>query len=239
MSKYFLPVLLVLGVFVFTSTPSMSDDNLINACVNKKTGTMRIISDSSKCKNTENPISWNKTGPQGIQGPQGPQGPQGIQGLNGIQGVQGPPGIGAIQVYDSDNQFIGMSALVQNGNTPIIFIPSLKKLAMVEEPSGELVSYLTHSWPGGGVYLYYEDSDCSGTPYINTDNIDAAYYIHHATGEYHKYYVLDPSVRQFTFNGYKSDGVNCQPIVTTINGMPATEVQLPFVTPVVVPFLFK
>jgi len=89
-------------------------------------------------------------GPQGEQGEEGPQGQQGEAGADGIDGLhcwdlngnrvcdlstedknndnqcdvsdcQGQPGIGAIQVYDANGQYLGINA---SGG---IYIPSLEK----------------------------------------------------------------------------------------------------------------
>jgi hypothetical protein len=52
-----------------------STSNTIRACANKTSGALRI---ASRCKSTENTLSWNKvgpTGPRGLRGPIGPQGP--------------------------------------------------------------------------------------------------------------------------------------------------------------------
>ncbi len=90
-------------------------------------------------------------GPQGPPGEVGPEGPQGIAGLDGIDGLhcwdlngnyacdlpdedknddeecnvsdcQGQPGVGAIQVYDANGQYLGIHA-----SSDGIYIPSLEK----------------------------------------------------------------------------------------------------------------
>jgi formylglycine-generating enzyme required for sulfatase activity len=48
----------------------------INACVNNRDGTLRIVA-NPVCKKTETLLTWNIMGPQGEQGPQGPQGEPG------------------------------------------------------------------------------------------------------------------------------------------------------------------
>jgi hypothetical protein len=71
------------------------NNSTYSSCANKKTGAMRLISTSKKCKTTENKFTWNwrgTTGPQGPQGAQGPVGQQGPQGEQGPAGEQGPQG---------------------------------------------------------------------------------------------------------------------------------------------------
>jgi hypothetical protein len=69
-------------------------DGVINACVNRITGAMRIITHApaSRCRVGEYPLSWNLIGPQGPAGVQGATGLQGPIGLTGAQGEQGTPG---------------------------------------------------------------------------------------------------------------------------------------------------
>lgn len=73
---------------------------VINACVDNKQGTLRIVP-TSACKSSESPLSWNQAGPQGPQGiagvagtmgPPGPAGPQGPIGSAGPAGDTGPAG---------------------------------------------------------------------------------------------------------------------------------------------------
>ena len=55
-----------------------SKTTTINACVNKRTGALRL---AKKCKHKrERRVSWSKTGPQGRQGPKGAPGAQGVPG---------------------------------------------------------------------------------------------------------------------------------------------------------------
>lgn len=65
---------------------------VIQACVNKRTGFLRLISDTGRCRHREQAISWNEQGPPGKPGPQGPPGPQGEEGPPGPQGEPGPAG---------------------------------------------------------------------------------------------------------------------------------------------------
>jgi len=80
----------------------------ITVCV-KKGGTMYMVGEgfkSADCKDNDQLISWNVTGPQGPQGLQGvpgttgavgPQGPMGLTGANGAQGIVGPQGAQGVQ----------------------------------------------------------------------------------------------------------------------------------------------
>jgi len=91
MMRYAFAVVLIAAFLASTFIPAGAD-NVINACVNKRTGVVRIVTQPGQCKRAENPLSWNQTGPPGEQGPAGPPGPKGEQGSVGPAGPQGDPG---------------------------------------------------------------------------------------------------------------------------------------------------
>ncbi len=73
------------------------ETNVIQACRAKITGLLRVVSDPSKCRRSELPISWNIQGPAGAAGPAGPVGPAGPTGAGGPQGPKGDQGPGGPQ----------------------------------------------------------------------------------------------------------------------------------------------
>ena len=107
----------VLGaLFLFLAVPRIIahddpvGDQLIHACVNGKSGEIKIIdplgdggskdkgSEDSEdsddgCKKKDIRLDWNAVGSQGDTGPQGAQGIQGDTGLQGEQGIQGDTGL--------------------------------------------------------------------------------------------------------------------------------------------------
>ena len=97
MFRFALVIVLITAFLASTIIPATAGD-LINACVHKRTGTLRIVSGPGQCGRAEAPLSWNQTGPSGVQGPAGPPGPQGERGPagppgpQGEQGPAGPPG---------------------------------------------------------------------------------------------------------------------------------------------------
>jgi hypothetical protein len=58
---------LILGSVFFT-TASSSFAQEIYGCVKNSSGTIRIVSDTAKCKGNETSISWNETAPSGVSG---------------------------------------------------------------------------------------------------------------------------------------------------------------------------
>jgi hypothetical protein len=74
-----------------------SGGGTIHACVNKRTGVVRIVGlqSGAKCKTSERTLSWNSQGIEGATGASGPQGVAGVQGPQGVRGPQGATGPGA------------------------------------------------------------------------------------------------------------------------------------------------
>ena len=118
---------------------------VINGCVAKVTGNLRIVSDPSQCRRNEAPISFNQVGPAG------PAGPQGEKGDKGDKGDPGPPGIGGILVYDANNQFLG---IYSRG----IFDPTSKKFFSIDQNG-----YISELYSGP----YFESNDCTGPMYAD------------------------------------------------------------------------
>lgn len=71
-----------------------SSGGVISGCYDTANGKLRVIdAATATCeKSHENPLEWNRIGPQGPQGPQGVPGAQGAQGVQGATGPQGPTG---------------------------------------------------------------------------------------------------------------------------------------------------
>jgi hypothetical protein len=72
----------------------------LNACIaikgtkKRPEGSLRLVTDLSKCNKHEEGVSWGagSAGPAGPPGPAGPQGPVGAQGPTGDTGPPGPAG---------------------------------------------------------------------------------------------------------------------------------------------------
>jgi hypothetical protein len=94
-----LPLALVAGV-ALAAQPSgrRPSSAVINACVKKKDGRVRIVAAAASCRRNEQAVSWNAqgqpgpAGPAGAAGQAGPTGPAGPPGPVGIAGPKGDPG---------------------------------------------------------------------------------------------------------------------------------------------------
>jgi collagen type I alpha len=93
------------SIWAASAVATSSASGKINACVNKKTGAVRIAGKSSKCRSGERKLSWNAAGargaagapgsrgPTGAGGPPGARGPTGMAGAPGAKGATGARGI--------------------------------------------------------------------------------------------------------------------------------------------------
>jgi hypothetical protein len=120
-----LPLILLAGVALAAQPNGRRPSNaVINACVKKGSGVVRVVKAGTACRRRESPLSWNAQGPagprgaagatgpagpagatgpagpkgdsgaRGATGPAGSTGPAGPRGATGAQGPQGPPGPG-------------------------------------------------------------------------------------------------------------------------------------------------
>jgi hypothetical protein len=71
---------------------SQADATTLYACVKKEGGSMRLVSQRSKCAKSERKVSWSTTGPAGKNGLNGANGATGKNGTNGTNGTAGAPG---------------------------------------------------------------------------------------------------------------------------------------------------
>ena len=91
-----LPLVLVTGVALAAEPGARTPTSaVIHACVNKRTGVVRIVGASARCRRGESAIAWNGQGVRGAAGEPGaagPQGPAGPAGAKGDTGKAGPAG---------------------------------------------------------------------------------------------------------------------------------------------------
>lgn len=92
-----IPVALVVAILMILGVNGavLAQGSAVYACRQKADGTLRAVDEGVSCKNSEIPMQWNITGPQGPvgqQGPAGPQGPTGPAGPQGPDGARGPEG---------------------------------------------------------------------------------------------------------------------------------------------------
>jgi Lamin Tail Domain/Collagen triple helix repeat (20 copies) len=88
-----LPLALAAGVALAAQPSARRPSSaVINACVKKKSGLVRVVASLNACRRGESPLSWNVQGPVGARGPTGAPGPAGSPGPTGQAGAPGPKG---------------------------------------------------------------------------------------------------------------------------------------------------
>jgi Lamin Tail Domain/Collagen triple helix repeat (20 copies) len=90
-----LPLVLAAGALAAERVPERKATGVINACVKRPGGRVRIVSGPERCRRGEQAVSWNvqgPAGPRGATGPEGPAGPTGAAGARGADGARGATG---------------------------------------------------------------------------------------------------------------------------------------------------
>jgi len=84
---------LLLGTVALAAIPGAG--GVITGCYTPKLGVLHVIDVQAgqQCLRSEQQLTWNQTGPQGLPGPKGAAGVAGAQGLPGVAGAQGLPGV--------------------------------------------------------------------------------------------------------------------------------------------------
>jgi hypothetical protein len=79
-------VLAVAGLIAWTLAlgTQAADASSIYACVNKHSGSARIVGAKTKCRPSEHKVTWNTMGPRGAAGVPGGPGAAGTNGTNGV-----------------------------------------------------------------------------------------------------------------------------------------------------------
>jgi hypothetical protein len=88
-----LPLALVAGVALAAQPSGRRPSNaVINACVKRGSGQVRVVKPGAACRKKESPLSWNAQGPAGPRGAAGATGAAGPTGPTGPAGSAGPAG---------------------------------------------------------------------------------------------------------------------------------------------------
>lgn len=260
MRKLFIAMGLIVALLGVTSIQSFAEDNVIYGCIDK-TGKLRIVSDPNGCNlKKETSIPWNQTGLQGPPGEPGEPGPAGEDGLacwdldaNGTcdlatedknddgecdaRDCQGEPG--PLNVYSAKDEFLGMLvdlALVDNCK---VYIPTREKVLSIRLQRHPVDQGINDNFGG---YLWYEEDNCGGTPYIRDSRPALHHFILTHDDEFgvpHNYTMsFDKYNCQFRSRQWHGDP--CEEYVAADpDAQQLTEIDLPFDYPIVTPLVFK
>lgn len=89
--------------FVLTGAAAaqIPDGNgVYHACLNKKTGALRLVDPGRRCRRGEQAITFNQSGPAGKDGKDGSNGTNGANGANGTNGTNGANGQNGTTIVD-------------------------------------------------------------------------------------------------------------------------------------------
>jgi collagen triple helix repeat protein len=159
-SKKALVVGLMVGALLVATAgfvAAQSSSTVINGCIQKQTGVLRVPTSGSCDPKNETAISWNQVGPQGPQGEQGPQGPKGDTGPQGPRGEQGPAGPQGPQGVKGDPGISGYEVVKRTEEIEFLgngyfaaACPSGKKVIGGGAAGGSL--NIEQSYPGSGFF---------------------------------------------------------------------------------------
>jgi hypothetical protein len=175
-------LLLVLTLRAAHVAAQIPAGNVIDACVqtdrdHDEGRLTRLVVANEPCRRNEIRIKWNVAGPKGDLGPQGPMGPQGVAGATGPTGPEGPKGdTGAVglqgpqgptgpkgpagrgfQVVDSRGAVLG----------PLLGPDEVG----IHVGDQWLTLGVSTSTLANQLYVWYESTDCSGTPYLFANDL--------------------------------------------------------------------
>lgn len=129
--SFILLVVLVSMTGVVYVSAHGGDVTFIHACVNNRSGAIRIVSASTTCDVREASLDW------GIQGPAGPQGPKGDTGDIGPMGPQGPQG-------ESGSGILPQAITQTLGFTRITTVfPNFTPVGVISLPAGRWAIFAT------------------------------------------------------------------------------------------------
>lgn len=144
--------------------PSRAEAAVINACVNRENGLVRIVAPGTPCRRSENAMAWHNTGPTGDPGPPGatgPAGPAGSQGSAGPQGPVGPEGPAGpmlLSVVDANGKTVGWAVGTDSMSAHLPFRFSDVSIVLRVYRNG-----IQDSGEGGPIF---ESADCTGSAYL-------------------------------------------------------------------------
>jgi hypothetical protein len=176
-------------------------------CIHKKTGRVRAVP-TGACKGREEAVKVADPAAQSV---------------------------GAIQVYDANNQFLGLLTGSANSYGTTLYIPSLQMSTTIS-PRKDIGADVGDIWEPSDE-AYFTSQDCSGTAYKNGYNgqifkRNENYYINKNKPVY-----LD------IYSWTRSDGSCYSPGQKSLSGFyqedTPTPITLPFQTPVALPLQFR
>ena len=108
---------LVMGLAGFAIA---NNGDMIYACINNNSGTVKIVDAETICEENSTLLSWNQQGVDGLDGADGADGVDGVDGADGADGVDGVDGADGVDGTDGtdgmDGAASGAASQVVAGN---------------------------------------------------------------------------------------------------------------------------
>lgn len=146
----------IAAAFLVATLSSAASAQVINACVKRRDGTLRLVVDPANCTFRETAISWNQVGPQGEPGEDG------MDGQPGEAGPEGPTGP-SLRLLDFNGVEIGILVSNNAGSFIVFGEPSGTEFVVGRDGDVHPVQDLSG--------LLYEETGCGGTPYVHTTSV--------------------------------------------------------------------
>ena len=140
-----------------------------------------------------------------------------------ISALENEPPVLGVQVYDAEEQYLGIYHGLESGCADI-YLPSSEISTLISFETGDFLT---------GSPLYFESNDCSGVPYILPKGV---YYILNIRNRYYRGERTAPIdiYTKSTFLTICSKYAPSNPMKL----VPAQEISLPFTVPVSLPLRF-
>jgi hypothetical protein len=109
----------IFGILGYATAATVPDaDGTFHGCVNPHSGALRVVDSADECHRSENPVTWNQSGPAGAKGDPGPKGdtgatgpagPASIDALDGSDCTRADGSAGTVTVTVGDDDAISMT----------------------------------------------------------------------------------------------------------------------------------
>ncbi|HSX47234.1 MAG TPA: hypothetical protein VLF63_00525 [Patescibacteria group bacterium] len=149
----------------------------------------------------------------------------------------------ALAIYDSNGTKLG-PLINHNGHTDITYSNVLNKFVYIADNEYVESSETSSASDSNGIAnkvsaIYYQSSDCTGTPYSITYDVDANNVMSWSPSEYYVYHSPEQPT-SITANSVITIGANCRQIVQPIPQVwQIYHVNLPFTLPIAEPIQIK
>jgi Collagen triple helix repeat (20 copies) len=196
--------LVLIGGIAHATHPETEYRPVIHACVDTRTGAIRIVEPGVKCKTFESALEWSFRGPEGDPGPRGPKGdpgPAGARGPKGEPGIPGLPGAPGSSVSVTGGA-AGLRVVDASGAEVGLFLyPSVVAMTIGSETVLTSLDLADRVFDQSTLPTsYYAAGGCAGTPLMYVD------LLRYGTASLGTLYYPTGGIVTTTYGSYMQDG---------------------------------